>query len=248
MSLRETTVEVGFKCDFSDVDKLDNLVDDLVDGVTGGLGDAEMSVVDLGGEFGDLSKSATRHIDEMVDSINDVDDSVDDVDAKNIKDVGDQAKDSEKKVGGLGDAIKNTLGGALKGIATLSVGAVTGFLASAEASQEFTEDMGKLEVGFKTSGHSVDTAMKSYESMVGILGETDQSVEAVNHLAKLTKSEKELAKWTDISAGVYATFGDSLPLEGLTEASNETAKVGLGKTWLTINRAKTVNAEMPIPC
>ena len=30
----------------------------------------------------------------------------------------------------------------------------------------------------------------------------------------------------DILPGVFATFGDSLPLEGLTEAANETAKVG----------------------
>lgn len=35
-----------------------------------------------------------------------------------------------------------------------------------------------------------------------------------------------MAKWTDIAAGVWGTFGDSLPIEGLTEASNETAKVG----------------------
>jgi hypothetical protein len=55
---------------------------------------------------------------------------------------------------------------------------------------------------------------------VGILGETDQSVEAANHLAKLTENEKDLATWTgDILPGVFATFGDSLPIEGLTEAA-----------------------------
>ena len=35
-----------------------------------------------------------------------------------------------------------------------------------------------------------------------------------------------MSQWTDIAAGVWATFGDSLPIEGLTEASNETAKTG----------------------
>jgi hypothetical protein len=42
----------------------------------------------------------------------------------------------------------------------------------------------------------------------------------------MTTNEKELAEWTTICEGVYATFGDSLPIEGLTEAANETAKVG----------------------
>ena len=57
-------------------------------------------------------------------------------------------------------------------------------------------------------------------------GETDTAVEASNHLAQLCTSEEELSQWTNIAAGVFATFGDSLPLEGLTEAANETAKTG----------------------
>ena len=35
-----------------------------------------------------------------------------------------------------------------------------------------------------------------------------------------------MSEWTTICEGVYATFGASLPIEGLTEAANETAKVG----------------------
>ncbi len=145
---------------------------------------------------------------------------------KSIRDAGDSAKESEGKFKGF---VKNIAGGVvkgLKGVATGTVALVTGFLAAGEASQEFTEDMGKLEAGFAAAGHTAKTAQKSYRDMVGILGETDQSVEAVNHLARLTNDQKELAKWTDIAAGIYGTFGDSLPIEGLTEAANETAKVG----------------------
>lgn len=69
-------------------------------------------------------------------------------------------------------------------------------------------------------------AKKSYTDFYAILGESDRSVEAVNHLAELTNNEQELAEWSTIAAGVTAKFGDSLPIEGLTEAANETAKVG----------------------
>lgn len=126
---------------------------------------------------------------------------------------------SLKKIGGIA-------GKAVAGLAGAAAGLVTGFLAMGEATQDTMEDMGKLEAAFTSAGHKAETAQKSYMGMVGVLGETDQSVEAVNHLAKLTKNEEELAKWTDIATGVYATFGDSLPIEGLTEAANETAKVG----------------------
>ena len=153
--------------------------------------------------------------------------------AKNGKSVEDNLKDiaqeADKAKSALNDLGSKLAGGIKKGLATLGtslVGFATGLVASSEASQEFIEDMGKLETAFTTSGHTVDTAHKAYNDFVGILGETDQAVEAVNHLAKLTQNEKELAEWTNIAAGVYATFGDSLPLEGLTEAANETAKVG----------------------
>ena len=143
-----------------------------------------------------------------------------------LDEVGDAAQKAEKN----SDSLASKLGGGLKkglmGIATAAAGAVAGFLATGAATQDTMEDMGKLEAAFTSAGHSTEAAQKSFQGMVGILGETDQSVEAVNHLAKLTKSEEELSKWTDIATGVYATFGDSLPLEGLTEAANETAKVG----------------------
>ncbi|MCI8518666.1 MAG: hypothetical protein HFJ51_00585 [Clostridia bacterium] len=146
--------------------------------------------------------------------------------ARGLNNVGEAAQKAEKN----SDSLASKLGGGLKkglmGIATVAVGAVAGFLSVGTATQDTIEDMGKLEAAFKSAGYSTETAQKSYKGMVGILGETDQSVEAVNHLARLTKNEQELSKWTDIATGIYATFGDSLPLEGLTEAANETAKVG----------------------
>lgn len=59
-----------------------------------------------------------------------------------------------------------------------------------------------------------------------MLGDTEQAVEASQHIALLADDEKELSTWTDIATGVYATFGASLPVEGLAEAANETANTG----------------------
>lgn len=106
---------------------------------------------------------------------------------------------------------------------TAIVGALT---ASAEATREYREDQAKLITAFDEGGFSAKTAKQSYADMYAILGEDDRSVEAANHLAELCDTEKELSDWSTICAGVMAKFGDSLPIEGLTEAANETAKVG----------------------
>jgi hypothetical protein len=118
----------------------------------------------------------------------------------------------------ISDGIQNFIG---------KVGeAISSLIALADETREYREDMAKLETAFKSAGHSTKTAQKAYDDFYKILGESDRSVEAVNHLAELTDNTEDVAKWSNIAAGVTAKFGDSLPIEGLTEAANETAKVG----------------------
>lgn len=107
-----------------------------------------------------------------------------------------------------------------------SAAVIGSMTAAATSTKEYREDMNRLTTAFETTGKSAEVAKSTYLSFYTVLGEEDRSVEAVNHLAKLCTTEEELALWTDICAGVSATFGDSLPIEGLTEAANETAKVG----------------------
>lgn len=146
-----------------------------------------------------------------------------------LKDFGKETDNADEKTskfsGGL-TKVAGVAGKAIVGLGAAAAGLVTGFLALGESQQDTIEDMGKLEAAFTSAGHSAETGQKTFKGMVGVLGETDQAVEASNHLAKLTNNTEELGKWTDIATGVYATFGDSLPIEGLTEAANETAKVG----------------------
>lgn len=115
----------------------------------------------------------------------------------------------------------------LKVLAAAATAAVAALTAASEATREYRTNMAKLDVAFTDNGHSAAEAQEAYQELVGVLGKSDQAVEAANHLAKLTDNAKDLATWTgDILPGVFATFGDSLPIEGLTEAANETAKVG----------------------
>lgn len=95
-----------------------------------------------------------------------------------------------------------------------------------EATEEYREAMGKLNTAFETAGYGPEAAKEAYEGFFKILGDTDTATEASQLLAQLANSEEDLSKWTEIAAGVYGTFGDALPIEGLIEAANETAKTG----------------------
>ena len=150
--------------------------------------------------------------------------------AKEVAEGNDSIAQSADKAGAESEDMGgklSKLGSIAKGFGAAIGAAVAGLTAAAEASRDYRMEMGKLDTAFTDNGFSSQAATSAYKELVGILGEYDQSVETANHLAKLTSTEKELATWTgDILPGVFATFGDSLPIEGLTEAANETAKVG----------------------
>lgn len=140
---------------------------------------------------------------------------------------------TEKKSNKLSDSLINGISTAGKwagGIATAAAGVATAiggaFVAASESTREYRNEMAKLDTAFQTAGHTSEAAKATYGELNAVLGDSGQAVEAANHLAQLCETEEELQKWTDICTGVYATFGDSIPIEGLTEAANETAKVG----------------------
>ena len=143
--------------------------------------------------------------------------------------VKDFVKEGTKDFGKLNDEFQKVGDKAnsfLKGVGGAVAGATTAFLALGPATAELRENQAKLATAFETAGASAEVATGVYNDLYRVLGDDDVATEAANHLAKLTTEQGALSEWTTICQGVYATFGDSLPIEGLTEAANETAKVG----------------------
>ena len=148
---------------------------------------------------------------------------------KEIDDTSKKLKSSKVDWESVGETVGKAgkaIGAACAAMGAAIAAAGAAFFGLAEETREARENMGKLETSFTTAGHSAEDAKNTYSELYGILGDDGQATEAAAHLAKLTTNEKELSDWTNICTGVYATFGDSLPIEGLTEAANETAKTG----------------------
>lgn len=145
---------------------------------------------------------------------------------KEIEEFGKKSDKASDMVDNAFDTIKQSVSTAMKA-ATVAIGAAAAAIVGiTESTRDYRNAQAKLETAFEAAGSDAETAKKVYKDLNGVLGDSDVAVEAANHLAKLTTNEKDLSQWTKIATGVYATFGDSLPIEGLTEAANETAKTG----------------------
>lgn len=145
--------------------------------------------------------------------------------AKKLDDFAEAADNAEKSSGNLGETLKNATVAGLKAVAAITAGAITGLVAAAEGTREYRTEMGKLDAAFTASGHSAGAASEAYKKLYGVIGETDQSVEAAQQIALLAESEKDVAKWADLAAGVVGRFGDALQPETFYEAANETLKL-----------------------
>lgn len=165
-----------------------------------GMNDAEQAVKDFANE----ADSAKGKISKFFND--------------NIKDM-DAFKSGIQTAGEKSTQFLKVTAGAVAGVATALV-------ALGPATAEYRGEMAKLETAFETAGASADTAKTTYNDLYRVLGDSGQATEAAGHLAMLTNEQEALSEWTNICQGIYATFGDSLPIEGLTEAANETAKVG----------------------
>ena len=140
--------------------------------------------------------------------------------SKKASDTGTASASAFEKIGSVAKRV---------GTAVVTAGVALGgaWVAAIEGTREYRTQMGMLDTAFQTSGHSSETARKTFSELNAVLGDSGQATEASQHLAKLTDNEKDLETWTNICTGVFATFGEALPIEGLTEASNETAKTGI---------------------
>lgn len=184
----------------------------------------------------DTYERAARETAEAVEKLGDSSDEVTDG-AKEVKKGSDKAADSlddfadaADDAGDASDGLGSKLGGAVKtgliavaGLATAAIGALVG---AAESTREYRTEMGKLDAAFQASGHEADTATAAYKELFGVIGETDQAVEAAQQIALLADAEEDVAKWAGLASGVVGTFGDALQPETFFEAANETMKLG----------------------
>ena len=180
-----------------------------------------------------LNIQIKANVQQAVDSINKVKKDIKDIgkdggsSAKGIDKVTKSLKDVQKASGHAKQGVEKAMGGIKKSVLSAVKAVATLALATASLSEgmEFSKLQGKLNAAFQSAGSSAAQATKTFKELYRFLGDSDRAVETAQNLARVTTSEKELAEWTKILQGVYATMGDAIPVETLAESVNETAQV-----------------------
>ena len=180
-----------------------------------------------------LNIQIKANVQQAVDSINKVKKDIKDIgkdggsSAKGIDKVTKSLKDVQKASSHAKQGVEKAMGGIKKSVLSAVKAVATLALATASLSEgmEFGKLQGKLNAAFQSAGSSAAQATKTFKELYRFLGDSDRAVETAQNLARVTTSEKELAEWTKILQGVYATMGDAIPVETLAESVNETAQV-----------------------
>ena len=175
----------------------------------------------LGGEIADLSGK----LKQSKTTLNDASKEADRLD-QSMEGAGDSARNSEDGFTIAKGAIANLASEAIQ-FAIGKVSEFVGWLAELpEATRELRQDMATLETSFETAGFTTEQATGLWKELYTVFGEDDRAVEASNLIAKMSSNQKDLNDWVTITTGIFGTYQDSLPVEGLAEASMETAKTG----------------------
>lgn len=166
---------------------------------------------------GQINKNNTA-LDKLENATDDADNA--------LEDLGDSADSAGSKLSAMTVAMGNLISSGIQAAVSAVSNLVSSIWNLDESTEEFRQAQGRLNTAFENAGYSAETAEAAYDGFYSILGDTDRATEASQLLAQLAENEEDVATWTDIAAGVNGTFGDSLPIESLIEAANETANVG----------------------
>ncbi len=95
-----------------------------------------------------------------------------------------------------------------------------------ESTEEYRGLMGKLDVAFEQNGYSASEAEAAYKRFYEISGDTSAAVTAASNLANLNLSFSELGLLIEAVSGAYVQFGDSIPIDSLSESIADTISLG----------------------
>lgn len=95
----------------------------------------------------------------------------------------------------------------------------------AEATEEFQMMQAKLAGSADTFGYSVGFATGEFQNFYKYLSDDQAATNAITNLMGLQVSTESLSKLANAAISVWTAYGDSIPIESLTESINETAQV-----------------------
>lgn len=136
------------------------------------------------------------------------------------EDAGDALRDAGKDASHFGDMLK--AGAIVEGVS----GLVDSMSQLADETREYQRIMGSLEVSSERAGYTAEETADIYRQLYGVLGDDQTAATTTANLQALGFAQEDLKDLTNAAIGAWATYGDSIPIDGLAESINETIQAG----------------------
>ena len=183
------------------------------------FGKGSKEAAELGNKIDQLSsdlKQSKTAMKQAADAADELDNS--------LSDAGDGADGFLGKLGGIKDSlVGGAIGGAISGLVQ---SAISGIQSLVQETMEYQKIMGVLEASSQKAGYTADQTAQSYQQLYQVIGEDQASATALANLQALGLSQSDLTTLIDGTIGAWATYGDSIPIDSLSEAINETIQAG----------------------
>ena len=159
---------------------------------------------------------ATAELNRMKKQLNNVE--------NGVEDMTDAVDDSSSSFEGFGKALVTglSIGTVVNGVKELA----TSMMDLVTETQEYRSIMGSLEISSQNAGYTAQQTSETYKQLYGVLGDTQTAATATANLQAIGLSQEQLTEVTNAAIGAWATYGDSIPIDGLAEAINETIQAG----------------------
>lgn len=161
-------------------------------------------------------RTNNSYLDEMAEGSRDA--------ATGLSKLGDEAKNAENDTKNLGDTIKGAFATSeLSDAASAIAENIRGIV---DESKEHLKIMSALEASSQLAGYTAEQTAETYKILYGVLADDQTAATTTANLQALGLSQEELTRLTYGTIGAWTKYGDSIPIDGLAEAVNETVKTG----------------------
>lgn len=153
--------------------------------------------------------------------------------SRRMNDLENDTNDLTQEVKGSGDGftiMKGAMADLVSGGIQFLIGGIGDLIGSlfdlTEATEEYRVMQYKLSGASDTFGYKVGWVKDQYAEFYSYLGDDQMATNAITNLMGLGTSTQNVSDLANAAIGVWSAYGDSIPIESLTESMNETAQVG----------------------
>lgn len=236
--------EVKFKVTIDDsaanvkIDKLETNMEDLGDTAKKSLNQADFTDMAKGanqasGSMEDLAKK-TKQASEQMDDL-----------GKGMEDLPDQTKPANQGFTVFKGILANLGANVIQTVIGKVMDLGGSLMELVDATEEYRSMQAKVSASASSFGYDIEFAKDQYAEFYRYLNDDQMATNAITNLMGMKVSTDTVSDAARGAIGVWASYGDSIPIESLTESINESAQVAkvTGTLADAINWAERSNED-----